>query len=352
MRDERLARGADDRYLELLKGALLDEHYLENEVRSSTCSPAPRRGRPVDPEHAPRPRRAPCARRRPAARAGAPGRRATDGDRRHVRTSRTPTMGATAARPPRAVRCDTIRDATASPATSSSAAPAAAAARSTCAASSRPTSSPDRTVWVADRFRAAPDDAGAPPSTDGVADLPRRPQPGARRLRPLRPARRPGALPARAPSPTRCPTPDRRGSRCCGIGAGVGRRRRRRRSSACTPRLALGGFVIVEARLSRRCRDAVDDVPRPTRHRRAARAHRCRPASRGARSADIVGRAAGPRRQRRRADRVAARPTGAERRARPLGRRRLLQHAARGGPHAALAVARLPARASTTSTTR
>ena len=80
--------------------------------------------------------------------------------------------------------------------TSSSAAPAEGAGPSSCGRTSRRTSSPDAHVFVADRFRAsaAPDTTPDVPRPRG-GRLPGRPQPRARRLRPVGPARRSGSLP-------------------------------------------------------------------------------------------------------------------------------------------------------------
>ena len=54
---------------------------------------------------------------------------------------------------------------------------------------------PETRVWVADHFRSSPSPSRRRRCPTGGSRVPGRPEPGARRLRPLRPARRPGALP-------------------------------------------------------------------------------------------------------------------------------------------------------------
>ena len=198
------------------------------------------------------------------------------------RSCRTPPMGR--ARLDHLERClDAIRDRRRSPATWSSAAPAAAAARSSCAATSTRTRCRTGTVWVADRFRAA---AGARHGADAPARrrgrLPRRPQPGARRLRALRPARRPGALPA---GPAGRDAGRRADRRVALLRIGRGRRRRR----AGRARRALRPARRRRLRRRRRPRrrrhvpDAVEAFRADARHRRTARARSTRRRSRGAR---------------------------------------------------------------------
>ena len=95
---------------------------------------------------------------------------------------------------------------------------------------------PERRVFVADRFRASDEPASAPtvPGRRGRR-LPGRPEPRARRLRALRPARRPGALPAGSgrarPSARRPRVP----WRCCASGARPGPRR-----AGCSVRCTTG----------------------------------------------------------------------------------------------------------------
>ncbi len=117
------AGAAASRYLELLKGALLDEHYLENEIRLKYLAQCVTNGEPAEPDRVRDPVRAqPGAykqllRRR---RAGTPQRARRDERLPAVRDDRpargsTTSSGASASSAP-----------TRSPATSSSAAPAAA----------------------------------------------------------------------------------------------------------------------------------------------------------------------------------------------------------------------------------
>ena len=111
-----------------------------------------------------------------------------------------------------------------------------------------------------------------------------RPQPGPRRLRALRPARRPGPVPAGPAGRHARATRRSSGSRCCASDAG----RAADVDAACSTRSTtaspIGGVVIVDDYDGRRTpAQAVDDVPRATRHRRAARARRRRRRRRGAR---------------------------------------------------------------------
>ena len=128
---------APTRYLDLLKAALLDEHYLENEARLDTSLRCLEHGRPLDPRKL----------RDPARNAQGPPRR--------IRRSREPggdrdggetgagyfpytDMGRARLDAPRAT-ASTSSASRASRATSWSAAPGGAAAPSSCAATSRPT---------------------------------------------------------------------------------------------------------------------------------------------------------------------------------------------------------------------
>ena len=125
------------------------------------------------------------------------------------------------------------------------------------------------------------------------------------------------------------------------IGGDLERRDRRRRSTRSTTRSRVGGFVVVDqfgtpSRCSMR-----RGVPRPAAHRRAARADRLGAARAGGRSEPGAETAV----ERSGSELSSARPFRRRRRdpQGPLGRRRLLQHAARSATHAALAVARVPA---------
>ncbi len=226
------------RYLDLLKGALLDEHYLENELRIQRArAPPGSRGSSVA-ARAARPGPAAATRRR-GARGRAPGRAAAG--RASPRASCSPTSrgrpwagsGSITSRP-----ASTRSAPTAWPATSSSAARAGAAVPSSCGATSTPTCMQDPTVWVADTFRGRPcptprprrdrlrrtdrSDATGLASARRRARLPGpagRPQHRPRRLRPLRPARRPGAVRGRAISTRRCPRRRSSRSRCCASAA-------------------------------------------------------------------------------------------------------------------------------------
>ncbi len=189
-----------------------------------------------------------------------------------------------------------------SAATSSSAAPAAAAAPSSCAATSTPTRCGRPTVWVADRFRAAP--AGVPTptaTTRGRALTSRpaaRPQHRPRRLRPLRPARRPGAVPAGRLRPRRCPRRRSRRSRCCAsvadLGAELGRRARRSSTTgsasaaSCVDRRRTSNPSATRPSTSFRDRLGIDEHARADRLGRrvlaqAPRARRARAGARGVR---------------------------------------------------------------------
>ena len=125
-------------------------------------------------------------------------------------------------------------------------------------------------------------------------------------------------------------------------------------SSVLHPRLSPGAEVIVSGVADPEVEAAVEPGPRPPRHHGADRAGRLERGHVAARGAGRGAADAGARAPRRRAGRrprasEARRPSPlappaptAERG--PVGRRRLLQHAARGGPHAPLAVPLLPAR--------
>ena len=216
--------------------------------------------------------------------------------------------------------------------TSPSAAPAVAAGRSSCAPTSTHTI-PERTVWVVDQFRASTD--GAP---DGGAEvrsrLAPRPQLRPRRVRPLRPPRRSGAIPPRAAGEKLSDDRPRlallrighdAGSRSLPPSSRLRRRRRRRlrrgrrpgrrgarrggdvpRGAAITERLERVDASCVSWRKdTRSCAGRWSTIPRPSRS-------------------------------------TAAAGRGGHRDARCHGRRGLPQHAPRGRAHAPLAVARLP----------
>ena len=134
--------------------------------------------------------------------------------------------------------------------------------RTSCptARSGSPTSSGPSPEPAAQR-RAADD--------DGVAELPRRPEPGARRLRALRPARRPRAVPAGPARARRCPT--RRLGRIAllRIGSGIGADDRRACSSSSTTaarRSAASSSSTTTP--TRPCAAAVDAFRSRARHRR------------------------------------------------------------------------------------
>ena len=97
-------------------------------------------------------------------------------------------------------------------------------------------------VWVADRFRASPEPEPAPTHPPrGRCRVPGRPQPRARRLRALRAARRPRALPAGPARRRRCRTRRSSSSRCCASAAGSAREVRAVLDDALRPARAPAG---------------------------------------------------------------------------------------------------------------
>ena len=296
--------------------ALLDEHYLENEVRlaapratASSRGSRPSRAKLRDPVRhdqdayqplAAQPRSGPpgrtTARRSSFFPYTAMGRVRLD----HLERASTPCARRTVRRRPRRVRHRARRRRDLH-------------ARRT----STPTSCRDRRVWVADRFRVVTGAATGAELADGRRGrLPGRPQPRARRLRPLRPARRPGALPpgrrstrhaarradradrAAAHRPRRsAPTSravleqlyDRRRARRRSSSSTTttapdvpqrGRRVPRRRAASTHRSSAIDGAAVVWRKTDRR--RAAPRARRPTRPaaaRAAARAARARPTS-------------------------------------------------------------------------
>ena len=129
------------------------------------------------------------------------------------------------------------------------------------------------------------------------------------------------------------------------LGADAGDDGRATCSTRSTPGSSPGGFVIVDddgdpARIV----EAVEAFRAAARHRRRRSSGSTGTRSCGARPRRRGRRARPPRAAGASADRVPLARRAGGPTSRPLGGRRLLQHAARGGPHAALAVAVLPAR--------
>ena len=239
-----------------LKGALLDEHYLENELRIEYLAACVERERasPDADRCATRPVTGQASSAALAAGATGSARRATTATRRTYFPYTDDGPGPP--RPPRAlprrrsapsgvagdlVECGTGRG---GGAIFMRGLPRGARAARSPRCGSPTASGPRPTV---DRHASA----------DGVADLLRRPEQRARRLRALRPARRPGALPAgraRRHAGRRADRGDR--------AAAHRRRARRERSSdvldALYDRVAIGGFVIVDDYGRRRVREAVE----------------------------------------------------------------------------------------------
>ena len=144
---------------------------------------------------------------------------------------------------------------------------------------------PTATVWVGGPFRATPADAAAESRRRAAGRRRRRlrgrPQPGARRLRPLRPARRPRALPpgsARGHARRRA---DRRGR-----AAAHRRRPSRAAPRACSTRSTTGSRSAASwsSRPRRGRQAAIEAFRARAGHRRAARARRRGHASPGARA--------------------------------------------------------------------
>ena len=250
MRDEQVAEMLQQRdepasaTCALLRGALLDEHYLENELRIDHLLERMRDGQPVHLEHL----RAPESHLRKdmlrlrAAREVGPSR---DGDEITAYFPYT-AMGVGGAGPaPRRARARSSPRASPGDLVECGHGPRRRRGLPP-RPSSRPTPCPTRRVFVADRFRATAEGASRRPLLDGgVERSRRRPQPGARRVRPLRSARRARAVPAgRYPrhAAGRADRPDRAAAdRCRGRGDEV-----RDVLDALHDRVAAGGFVVVE----------------------------------------------------------------------------------------------------------
>ena len=173
--------------------------------------------------------------------------------------------------------------------------------------------------------------------------VPTRPEYGARGVRPLRAARRPGSLPAG----TRQRDPGRSADRGDRAAAGRSARSRRRFALLHAPLRpgTTGGFVVIDdygsrVRRGSRC---ISARARSTAARSSASAG-TGPCWRKTRSAMRSAPRTGTRHPRRAAHQAAG-PI-------PVGGRRLPQHAPRGRAHPALALALVPAGTSRTSTTR
>ena len=164
VRDENRA-GANERYLTLLRGALLDEHYLENEARIWYLLDCANHGQPVDLDHLRSPesfRRRDFSRLENARRVGEP--MGEDdvlaafpytnmGEARFEHLDAALTAVRDERIPGDLVECGTGRGG------------GAVYLRGFLAANDMA----DPSVWVADRFRASPE--GVVPSARGVADL-------------------------------------------------------------------------------------------------------------------------------------------------------------------------------------
>ena len=207
---------------------------------------------------------------------------------------------------------------------------------------------PDRQVWVLDAFRSSPEPDRAPTFTKGgvaafradlnivrdgferfglLDDRVRFVQGTGRRHTAGR-----GHRTDRGPASRS----QRRGAVGCGAGAGL------------PAGVAEGGVVVGRRTRGKRHPSAGRGVPNRARHRQPPRARRRLGGrmDRRRRTAATPGRATGPRRS------STARPTRAGRPDRPLHRGGRLQHASRGGPHPAGAVAQPTRRTSTASPTR
>ena len=309
---------------------------------SSASSTSPRcveRGTPVDPAIAPRPD-APPARGTPAPRRRGSGRARRRTTTRHRRTSRTPRWAAPGSttsqrcletivardrrRRPRRVRHRPRRRGDL---------PARLPRR---ARDARPPGVGRRPVPRLDR----PDRRRRDRRVAGFG----RPQPRPRRLRALRPARRPGPLPAGPARRHACADAPIDELALLRIGDDLGGALGDA-LDALYDRVAVGGIVVVDESRRRRVARAIEDVPGPATASpsRSSGSTGLRSYWRkvGPRDAVRVGRTHAARCRSRRAALPGRDAVDAPR---PLGRRRLLQHAARGGAHAALAVPRVPAR--------
>ena len=233
------------RHLEVVKGALLNEHYLEHEARLAHLARHVSAGQPLVPDTPPRPGPQRAGRRYAGCSASARGPAGPDDDAAAVVPARTPRWAGPGSTTSSAAstRCAP----TACPATSSSAAPAAAAAPSSCAATSTPTRSPTGAVWVADQLpchagpgRQAPE---LPEARGGR--LPRPISTSSATASPASTCSTTGSASCRARSPTRCPAPGSSTVALLRIGrTAAGEVARRPR--ALYDRLAPGGVVVVD----------------------------------------------------------------------------------------------------------
>ena len=345
-RRESRADRAVARHLALLKDALLDRHYLENELRLSLLTAE---GRPPAAGRGRAPRSGPRRSRSSTASSSASG-------------SRPP--GPTT--PPPRRSCPTPRPARPSSTTwrhrSTPCVGTAWRETSWSAAPGRGGGAIFMRAYL-DAHEVAGDQGvgggpvplqprargGAVAARPGGPGLPGRPQHGARRLRPVRRARRPGAL---RPGLRRGAGGRRSGAHRPAAGRAVGGRGRRAGSSICsTTAWPTGGAIVVDCgvRTSHRSRvekfradrgitTPLQPVDGSAVAWRKARDEATAPALAPAVSGD-------------RAHPVLAPPLRGRSRG-PVGGGRLLQHAARGPPHPALALTAPTRRASRGRATR
>ena len=244
VRDEQLAR-ANDRYLALLRGALLDEHYLENEVRIEYLLECTSRAQAPRTPTSRAPRTPSCARSSwRSARRGS----SAQSDERRRRHRVLPVH-----RDGRGSSCDhldaalrTIRD-EAIAGDLVECGPGRGGAGVYMRGFLEANELTDRQVWIAGRFRSSP--AGDAPTRPLDGGRRRRPagrsQPGAGGVRAVRPPRRARALPAGRASTRRSRTRRSSSSRS----SGSARDSAPRRADALEQlydRVSPGGFVIVE----------------------------------------------------------------------------------------------------------
>ena len=242
--EQKIARAAE-RYVDLLKGALLDEQYLENELRIDYLTRCVERGTPVDPAIL----RDPTRRQHEARRRLETGLRAGTADDATGYVVRHD--GARPSRPPAALpRDDRPRDRRGRPGR----------------VRDRTRRGRDLPAWLPGGARAA-----WPPGL-GRRHVPRpfgrrrrldhrrvrRPEQRARSVRALRAARRPGPLPAGSARVTPCPTPRSTGSRCCGS-ATTSTVRWATRSTRCTTRSRWVASSSWTGSRRRRWRGAIED---------------------------------------------------------------------------------------------
>ena len=205
---QRAVDRAADRYLDSVKRGLIDEYYLENELRLSILAAHVERGTPPDLNRLRDPARRDAeafrrlreyrrvGRPRPARRRRHPGTRG----RRSVGSGSISCTSASTCCAASLVRGDLVDCGT-------DRGGAGIFLQAYRSAYGRP----ERRLWVVSRFRAAADDRDGPDAERRPARPARRPQPGARRVRALRRARRRRALPAGRSRPPRWST--RRSSR-------------------------------------------------------------------------------------------------------------------------------------------